>query len=80
MNHYEERFRTVALAHLPTRPIKADKGRKGGSCNRSACQAPGATWFNSSTRAYYCRTCAHMINRANGEELCKEEPNGSLHP
>ena len=24
---------------------KPDKGEKGGSCNRSCCQAPGAVWI-----------------------------------
>lgn len=40
-----------------------DKGHKGGSCNRTACQAPNAVWFNHSTRAYYCTPCARMLNR-----------------
>lgn len=31
-------------------------------CARSACRAPGATWWNTSTRAYYCTPCAHRIN------------------
>lgn len=43
--------------------LLADKGKRGGLCNRSACLAPGAMWFNTSTRAYYCRGCAHSINR-----------------
>lgn len=38
------------------------KGEKGQRCNRTACQAPGAYWFNHSTRAYYCGTCADIIN------------------
>lgn len=42
---------------------KADKGHFGGSCNRTACQAPNAQWFNTSTRAYYCTPCARDINR-----------------
>lgn len=45
--------------------LPADKGLLNGSCNRSACLAPGATWFNHSTRRYYCRNCAMMLNRAN---------------
>lgn len=43
--------------------IKADKGLLGGSCNRTACQAPGATWVNASNGAHYCRSCALEINR-----------------
>lgn len=38
------------------------KGEKGQRCNRTACQAPGAYWFNHSTRKYYCGTCADIIN------------------
>ena len=38
------------------------KGEKGQRCNRSACQAPGAYWYNHSTQAYYCKTCSELIN------------------
>lgn len=42
------------------------KGKKNGLCNRTACQSPdGVIWFNDSTRAYYCRACADLINDAN---------------
>lgn len=44
---------------------KPDKGLRNGSCNRFACQAPGATWFNHSTLKFYCKHCAIEINRAN---------------
>jgi len=51
------------------------KGIKGGNCNRTACQKPGARYFNKSTRAYYCRECAEAINDAarihDREPLCK---------
>jgi len=54
--------------------IKPDKGKWNGSCNRSACQRPGATWFNTSTRAYYCEPCARDISRfakrADGFHIC----------
>ena len=61
---------------------KPDKGVKGGSCNRSSCQAPGAVWFNHSTRAYYCPACAADLNRVNrrdamelyGHDLCSLDP------
>lgn len=47
-------------------PARADKGQYGGSCNVTACQLPdSAHWFNHSTRAYYCATCAKAINEAN---------------
>lgn len=62
--------------------MKADKGKKGGSCNRTACQAAGAHFFNKSTKAYYCAACAKDINRLNAADslklygtpfLCEEE-------
>lgn len=31
-------------------------------CNRTACKAPGATWWNTSTSAFYCTACARKIN------------------
>lgn len=34
-------------------------------CNRTACQKPGAAWWNTSTRAYYCADCAKAINEHN---------------
>lgn len=50
------------------------KGTWGGNCNRTACQQPGAVWWNSSTRAYYCQSCARKINefseKADGYALC----------
>ena len=39
------------------------KGVEGGNCNRTACQQPGAVWYNSSTRKYYCRNCAITIQQ-----------------
>jgi len=52
------------------------KGVFNGACNRSACGAQPATWFNTSTRAYYCARCANMINRvatnAGEQRLCME--------
>lgn len=41
------------------------KGERGGNCNRTACQRPGAMYYSVWTRAYYCGTCARMINDAN---------------
>lgn len=53
------------------------KGEKGGECNRTACDASPAFWFNSSTRAYYCVACAARINywskRDHEVILCKNE-------
>lgn len=40
------------------------KGKYNGNCNRTACQKPGATWFNLNTSAFYCASCGMDINRA----------------
>lgn len=60
---------------------KANKGLLNGSCNREACQAPGANFFNYGTERYYCRRCADDLNFHNrkwahdmyGHDLCLEE-------
>jgi hypothetical protein len=46
--------------------LKADKGEKNGSCNLTACQRPGATFYNKSTQRYYCADCAREINWPGG--------------
>lgn len=61
----EQRSRETAEAGLI-------KGKT--ACNRSACQAPlndkdGARWWNTSTLAYYCKHCAHRINKMNGQPI-----------
>lgn len=38
------------------------KGKEGCNCNRTACQQPGALFFNCGTRAWYCYECAKDIN------------------
>lgn len=43
-------------------PLKKDKGEYDGSCNRQACQDPGATWYNHGTQKYYCWRCARDLN------------------
>lgn len=46
------------------KPIKPDKGKQGGSCNRTACQdSYGAFCYNHPMQAYYCIKCAREINR-----------------
>lgn len=45
---------------------KADKGLRNGSCNRTACQAPGAIYLNKGNKAYYCKPCADKINYPGG--------------
>ncbi|WP_407543748.1 hypothetical protein Q0M94_28505 (plasmid) [Deinococcus radiomollis] len=42
--------------------ILPGKGKRGQLCNRQACQQPGATFYNTSTRAWYCPECARKIN------------------
>lgn len=49
---------------------KADKGLKNGSCNVTACQKTGAIYLNKSTRAYYCKSCADLINWPGGRADC----------
>ena len=54
------------------------KGEFEGLCNRTACQKPGAIYYNHSTKKYYCPTCADMLNKYNkadamrlyGHDLC----------
>jgi len=70
---------------LNPKPDAAIKGIQGGNCNRTACQLPGANWYNRATHAYYCPACAKLINDANrvdaaglygsdDSELCKYQP------
>ena len=44
---------------------KADKGLRGGSCNRTACQAPNAWHWHTGLHKCYCSVCARDINRLN---------------
>ena len=43
-----------------------EKGKKRGRCNVTACQSPGANYYNKSTKKYYCRHCADQINWPGG--------------
>lgn len=43
----------------------AAKGVRGKNCNVTACQEPGAFFFNSGTNKHYCRYCATDIHRFN---------------
>jgi hypothetical protein len=45
---------------------KPDKGDKGGSCNITACQKPGAHYLNKGNEKYYCAACAKEINWPGG--------------
>ena len=57
MLHVTERGITRSLDEMKT------KGKWGGLCNRSACLAHNAFWWNRGSRAYYCQDCAHLINQ-----------------
>ncbi len=65
----EEIIRQQALKSLDSLQkdlAQALKGKFNGNCNRTACQAPGATWYNIATQAYYCGPCASLINWPGG--------------
>lgn len=60
---------------------KSDKGDFEGTCNITACSTGlPATWYNHSTRKYYCESCASRLNvdefnrrdaqRMFGHDLC----------
>lgn len=56
-----------------------DKGERGGSCNVTSCQRPGAYWVAPVIGSpYYCMACAHRLNRTNtgkpGWKDLKREP------
>ncbi len=42
-------------------PNKPDKGKEGGSCNRTRCQCSPARWYNHGSYAWYCDSCAVQI-------------------
>lgn len=41
------------------------KGVRGGNCNRTACQLPGADYWHTGTHAWYCVHCTSDINHLN---------------
>lgn len=49
----------------PATPDPKLKGVRGGNCNVTHCQAPGAFAWSMNNRAYYCDDCARTLNRAN---------------
>jgi len=42
-------------------PNKPHKGKEGGACNRTACQAEPAIWWNHGSYSWYCADCRHDI-------------------
>lgn len=47
----------------PSQPDPALKGVKGGNCNITACQSPGAHFWNKAMNRYYCHYCATDMHR-----------------
>ncbi|MDW9531924.1 hypothetical protein RWE87_13535 [Sinorhizobium meliloti] len=48
-------------------PNKPDKGKEGGSCNRTRCQCAPARWYNHGSYAWYCDDCRDQIYDAVGQ-------------
>lgn len=42
-------------------PDKPDKGKEGGPCNRTRCQASPANWYNHGSHSWYCAECRSDI-------------------
>lgn len=72
-----------ALSQTSVSGSADDKGVFNGKCNITSCQKPNsATWYNHSTRKYYCHSCANRLNndefnkrdamRLFGHDLCTE--------
>lgn len=51
--------------------LAALKGAFEGNCNRLSCQAPGAIFYNKSTRKFYCEACAEAINVVNSVDAMR---------
>ena len=80
-NEHTKKWNATKDGQVPKRGLsKGLKGEYNGICNRTACQQPGATFFNHSTLKFYCPSCAHTINEYNraeamtyfGHDLCTE--------
>jgi len=48
-------------------PNKPDKGKEGGSCNRTRCQCFPARWYNHGSYAWYCDDCKDQIYDTQGK-------------
>lgn len=54
----------MAYGDLPLdAPEKPNKGQEGGACNRRACQAEPALWWNHGSYSWYCEDCANDIGQ-----------------
>ncbi len=62
-------WRTIlALGKIPK------KGEQYGECNRTVCKQLGASWYNSSTQRFYCKSCAMKINEYNPGLCVRQDP------
>lgn len=64
VNFYTERGKIEGEGAEHDYLVARTKGVLGGLCNRSACLAPGANWWNPNTLAHYCCICARKINQS----------------
>lgn len=55
---------------FPQVPPAVPRGALGGQCNRKACLATGATWYNTATQRHYCAACARLINEFAQPPIC----------
>lgn len=53
-------------------PNKPDKGKEGGSCNRTRCQCAPARWYNHGSYSWYCDDCMRDIGDANARHWEKD--------
>ncbi|CAL9969626.1 hypothetical protein VPHK567_0139 [Vibrio phage K567] len=75
INSLDTRQRHEAMIELAKRNER--KGKKGGDCNVTQCQNPGASSYNTAMRAYYCESCAHDIWQAgqrDGRDFIRPTP------
>lgn len=75
MSYVSNLMRDKRVARHKTRTIEQSaKGALNGICYRGACSARPASWFNTSTRKYYCPGCAQDITsftkRVDGFNIC----------
>lgn len=55
-------------------PDKEDKGKEGGSCNRTRCQCAPAVWYNHGSFSWYCVECKDAIWEANKYTFHRDMP------
>jgi hypothetical protein len=50
-------------------PNKPDKGKEGGSCNRTRCQAAPALHYNHGSNSWYCRDCRDQTTTPSADAI-----------